>query len=166
MFNASWPGFHTKNLRQRGPNEEKSRSCNLPQRKALGMLSLPTETIVPKGLYLLKTAQILYFLKWNSGLTCHHISTENRVKEIKGAMSRRKWPIHPLSSYKENQEQQKFTPYFWVVRPESVLYISDKVRLEDLQIPLSNTFINPRVIFLVYSISQITKIVTGHKVWE
>lgn len=34
----------------------------------------------------------------------------NHVKQIKGAMSRRKWLIHPLSSYKENPEQQKFTP--------------------------------------------------------
>lgn len=115
--------------------------------------------------YLLKTAQILYFLKRNSGLTCHYISTENRVEEIKGAMSRRKWSIHSLSSPKENPEQQKFTPYFWVIRPESVLHISDQVWLENLQIPLSNTFINPRVIFLIYSITQITKIVTGHKVW-
>lgn len=58
------------------------------QRKALGVFFLSTESITPKGLYLFKTAQILYFLKWNSGLTCQHISTENRVKEIKGRSDR------------------------------------------------------------------------------
>lgn len=163
MLNTSQPGSHRRNSWPRGLNEE---SCL--SEKHCGCFSFQLSLSHQRAsLYLLKTAQILYFFSNQTVVWLGNISP------LKTLYRKQKGPwvggsylyTHFLPINKTLGSRKKFTPYLWIVRPESVLSMSDSVWLQTLQMPLSNTFINLCGIFLMDGISRVTKIDTGHKVW-